>query len=113
MTTVMITEISVKPTTHGFRRCVASEIAPNNGMDRTTSTEETLLAIAAIVFEAPTSLTSHTAKKSVAMFIEKMVFEKSYSAQLNLSRNGARFVTTISPGPARMAGASIVCVILM
>jgi hypothetical protein len=46
-------------------------------MDSTTSTDETLLATAAIVFDAPTSFTSHTAKKRVAMFIEKIVFEKS------------------------------------
>ena len=70
----------------------------------TTSNEETLLATAAIVLEAPTSWTSHTAKKSVAMFIEKIVLEKSYNAQLNLSRNGARVV---------IAGASMVSVILM
>jgi hypothetical protein len=56
---------------------VASEIAPKRGMENTTSNEEMLLATAAIVFEAPTSFTSHTAKNSVAMFIEKIVFEKS------------------------------------
>jgi hypothetical protein len=56
-----------------------------------------LLATAAIVFDAPTSLTSHTAKKSVAMFIEKIVLEKSYRAQLHRSRAGARLVAMISP----------------
>jgi hypothetical protein len=30
-----------------------------------------------MVFDAPTSFTSHTAKNSVAMFMEKMVLEKS------------------------------------
>ena len=73
----MPTAISVKPTTHGLRRWVASEIAPKIGMERTTRTDEMLLATAAIVFDAPMSSTSHTAKNRVAMFIEKMVLEKS------------------------------------
>jgi hypothetical protein len=67
----------VNQTTHGLRTCRASEIAPNKGIDSTTRREEMLLATAAIVFEAPTSFTSHTAKNNVAMFMEKIVFEKS------------------------------------
>jgi hypothetical protein len=77
MAAVITTEMIVNPTTHGFLRWVASEMAPKSGMENTTSNEEMLLATAAIVFDAPTSLTSHTAKNSVAMFIEKIVFEKS------------------------------------
>src|SRR4051812_41602985 len=69
---VMITAISVNPTTQALRRWVASEIAPKIGIDNTTSTDEALLASAAIVFDVPISFTSHTAKNKVAMFIEKM-----------------------------------------
>ena len=74
---VIPTARSVKPTTHGLRLCVASEIAPKTGIEMTTSSEDMLLATAAMVFDAPTSSMSHTAKNSVAMFIEKMVLEKS------------------------------------
>jgi hypothetical protein len=77
MRAVIATAISVNQTTQGFLRWVASEIAPKNGIDTTTSADEILLATAAMVFDVPTSLTSHTAKKSVAMFIEKIVLEKS------------------------------------
>jgi hypothetical protein len=90
--------MSVKPTTHGLRRCVASEIAPNKGIDSTTRSDEMLLATAAIVFDAPTSFTSHTAKNSVAMFIEKIVLEKSYNAQLHRSIAGARGAITSPSG---------------
>ena len=92
----MPTARRVNPTTHGFLRWVASEIAPKTGIDSTTSTDEKLLATAAIVFDAPMSSMSHTAKNSVAMFIEKIVFEKSYSAQAQRSRAGAR-VAIMSP----------------
>src|SRR5690349_2313071 len=44
------------------------------------------------------------------MFIEKIVFEKSYSAQLHRSRAGARVVVTISPAPARPTSAGSACV---
>jgi hypothetical protein len=69
--------MSVKPTTQFFLRCVASDMAPNTGTERRTRADETLLATAAIVFEVPISFTSHTAKNKVAMFIEKIVLEKS------------------------------------
>src|SRR5688572_9979182 len=74
---VIATDMSVNPTTHDFLRCVASEIAPNKGIDSTINSEEMLLATAATVFDEPRSFTSQTPKKSVTMFIEKIVFEKS------------------------------------
>src|SRR5919201_1063142 len=73
---------SVNPTTQRLRRRRASEIAPRKGIETTTSALANALADAYSVFDEPRSLTSHTAKYSVAMFIEKMVFAKSYSAQL-------------------------------
>ncbi len=54
------------------------------------------LATASVVFDTPRSLTSQTAKYRVATFIEKIVFEKSYSAQLMRSMNGARVVAGAS-----------------
>jgi hypothetical protein len=67
----------VKPTTHGFRRWVASEIAPKTGIDTTTSAEAIPFTVAYSVLECPRSPTSHAAKYSVAIFIENTVFAKS------------------------------------
>src|SRR5829696_4031168 len=86
----------VNPITHGFRRPDTSEIAPNTGIDKATSADATAFAIPTIVFVAPRSVTNHTVKYNVAMFIEKMVLAKSYIAQLHRSRRGAR-VARISP----------------
>ena len=85
----------VNPTTHGFRRRRASEIAPSRGTERTTSSDEIPLPSAYTVLEAPRSAMIQTEKYSVATFIEKMVFAKSYSAQLARSRRGARADTRI------------------
>src|SRR5678816_503003 len=90
-------ERTVKPTTQGFRRRRTSEIAPRNGIDTTTSADAIAAAAASIVFDTPRSLTSHTVKYSVATFIEKIVFEKSYNAQLMRSINGARTTGRTSP----------------
>src|SRR6188472_3035206 len=79
----------VKPTTHRLRVPRASEIAPSTGTLSTTSTAAIPLATAYSVLDAPRSATSHTEKYSVATFIEKMVFAKSYSAQLTRARRGA------------------------
>jgi hypothetical protein len=68
---------TVNHTTYDLCLWVATEIAPNNGIDTTTSADEMLLPSATIVFDACRSETSHTAKYSVAMFMEKMVFAKS------------------------------------
>ncbi len=67
----------MNPTTHGLRRRRASESAPRKGIEITTSTDAIALAPATVMFDAPRSLTSHTAKYSEATFIEKIVFEKS------------------------------------
>src|SRR5581483_10007495 len=91
------TDNSVKPTTHGFLRRRESESAPKNGIEITTRIDATAFATALVVFDAPRSLTSHTVKYNDAMFIEKMVFAKSYSAQLNRSNAGARSTGRISP----------------
>src|SRR6476469_10002171 len=94
-------ERRVNPITQGFRLRRESDSAPRKGIERKTSTDATAFANASIVFETPRSLTSHTAKYSVATFIEKMVFAKSYSAQLNRSRAGARTTGRISPSGRR------------
>ena len=80
----------VNPTTHGLRRRRASDNAPRNGTESTTRIEEMSLPIAYKVLDAPRSLINQTEKYSVATFIEKMVFAKSYRAQLARSRHGAR-----------------------
>jgi len=64
---------------------------------RQSCAEANALAAACIVFETPRSLTSHTVKYSVATFIEKIVFEKSYNAQLMRSIIGARTTGRTSP----------------
>jgi hypothetical protein len=46
---------------------------------------------------------SHTEKYSVATFIEKMVFAKSYSAQLARSIAGARVAAVVAECVADMA----------
>ena len=48
------------------------------------------LPTAYTVFDARKSAMSQTEKYNVATFIEKMVFAKSYRAQLARSRSGAR-----------------------
>src|SRR5215203_7149634 len=83
-------EAMVKPTTHGFRRRRASDTAPSTGTESTTRMDERPLPTAYTVFEARRSAMSQTEKYSVATFIEKMVFAKSYRAQLARSRTGAR-----------------------
>jgi hypothetical protein len=52
--------------------------------------DEMPLPTAYTVFEAWRSAMSQTEKYNVATFIEKMVFAKSYRAQLARSRTGAR-----------------------
>src|SRR5215208_3371464 len=83
-------EAMVKPTTQGLRRRRASDTAPSTGTDSTTRMDEMPLPTAYTVFEACRSAINQTEKYSVATFIEKMVFAKSYSAQLARSRTGAR-----------------------
>jgi hypothetical protein len=53
---------TVNQTTQGFRRCVASDIAPNSGIETAIKADEIPLPRATIVFDAPRSDTSHTAK---------------------------------------------------
>src|SRR5215203_2379142 len=83
-------EAMVKPTTHGLRRLRASDTAPSTGTDNTTRMDEMPLPTAYTVFEALRSAINQTEKYNVATFMEKMVFAKSYRAQLARSRNGAR-----------------------
>src|SRR5215208_4865530 len=83
-------EAMVNPTTHGLRRRRASDTAPSTGTASTTRMDEMPLPTAYTVFEACRSAINQTEKYSVATFIEKMVFAKSYSAQLARSRIGAR-----------------------
>src|SRR5512143_529749 len=74
MTTVARQAMMVNQTTHGFRRRVASEIAPSTGIDTATRSEEIPLPTATgVFFPTPRSDTSQTAKYNVAMFIEKIV----------------------------------------
>jgi hypothetical protein len=54
--------------------------------------DEMPLPTAYTVFDACRSSMSQTEKYSVATFIEKMVFAKSYKAQLARSRSGARSI---------------------
>ena len=79
-------DTTVKPMTHGLRTCRASEMAPSSGTDSTTSTEASADAMASRVLDWWRSSTNHTAKYSVATFMEKIVFAKSYRAQLPRSR---------------------------
>src|SRR6476659_3954620 len=83
-------EARVNPTIHGLRRRRASETAPSTGTDRTIRMDETPFPTAYTVFDACRSAINQTEKYSVATFIEKMVFAKSYSAQLARSTRGAR-----------------------
>ena len=61
-------------------------MAPSSGTDSTTSTDASAEAMASRVLDWCRSSTNHTAKYSVATFMEKIVFAKSYSAQLPRSR---------------------------
>src|SRR5262245_9184025 len=90
-------ERSVNPTTQALRRLRPSDNAPSTGIESNTSAEAIALAVASIVLETPRSVTSHTAKYNVAMFMEKMVLAKSYNAQLHRSTRGARSIARISP----------------
>src|SRR5438046_1821284 len=90
-------EATVNPTTHDFRRRLASEIAPRIGNARRTRVLAMALATPYAMFDVPRSHTSQTAKYSVATFMEKIVFAKSYRAQLHRSRAGARAGTRASP----------------
>src|SRR5687768_1256071 len=98
-------EAMVKPTTQGFRRRRASDTAPSTGIDSMTRMDEMTLPTAYTVFDARRSSMSQTEKYSVATFIEKMVFAKSYKAQLARSRRGARSVvgavTIVQRGASR------------
>src|SRR5438105_2513383 len=87
----------VNPTTHGLRRRRASEMAPSTGIAMTIKIDAAAFAIAYTRSVEPRSLTIQTEKYSVATFIEKIVFEKSYSAQLHRSTAGARTTGRISP----------------
>src|SRR5665213_3278620 len=98
MAAVETTATSVNPTTHGFRRLVTSDIAPSTGIEIMTRIDAIPFPSATSVLEPRRSETIHTAKYSVAIFIEKIVFAKSYSAQLQRSRAGAITFTRGSPG---------------
>ena len=80
----------MNPTTHGLRRRRASETAPSTGTDNDERMDEMPFPTAYTVFDACRSAINQTEKYSVATFIEKMVFAKSYRAQLARSRTGAR-----------------------
>jgi hypothetical protein len=51
MTTRAAHAVIVKPTTHGFRLWVASEIAPKRGIETTTSADAIPLTVAYSVLE--------------------------------------------------------------
>ena len=57
------------------------------------------------VLVPPRSLTNHTVKNSVVMFIEKTVFAKSYHAHDQRSRAGTWAVGRISPSGRSTGGA--------
>src|SRR5687768_2626817 len=98
MAAVATQDAMVNHTTHGLRLRRASETAPSSGTDAAMSSEEIDAAHMVALLEAPRSTTSHDAKYNDAMFIDQMVFAKSYVAQLQRSRAGARSVTTIASG---------------
>src|SRR5665213_1494906 len=103
MAAVETTATSVNPTTHGFRRLVTSDIAPSTGIEIMTRIDAIPFPSATSVLEPRRSETIHTAKYSVAIFIEKIVFAKSYSAQLQRSRAGAITFTRGRPGASLSA----------
>src|SRR5687768_14155082 len=82
MAAVAAQAMMVNPTTHGFRRCRASEIGPKIGIDTRMSSDEIAVPMDIAMLDAPSTSTSQTAKNSVAMFIDQTVFAKSYIAQL-------------------------------
>src|SRR5258706_6551611 len=65
--------IEVKPTTHGFRRCVSSEIAPKTGIETTTRADAIPFTTAYRPFAWPRSATTHAAKQTVAILIHDTV----------------------------------------
>jgi hypothetical protein len=69
-------------------------MAPNTGIEKAIKADEIPLPKATIVFDAWRSETNQTAKYNVAIFIEKIVFAKSYSAQLQRSLVGALVAMT-------------------
>src|SRR4030095_6918463 len=95
----------------GFRRRRASDSAPSTGIERTTRIDAIAFSVAYRVLVEPRSSTSQAAKYSDATFMEKIVFEKSYSAQLSRSTIGARTTGRISPPAMIRGGACSTCVI--
>src|SRR5665647_3934432 len=108
---VAIHDAIVNQRTHGLWRLVVSEIAPNIGIETITSAETSDFAIVKRVIETPMSLTIHAARKRVPIFIENIVLEKSYIAQLRRSRSRA-VSTAVSPasGTAVVIGSANVVI---
>ena len=102
---VAMHEAMVNHTTHGLWRPVVSEIAPKTGIDRITSAETRDFAIANRVLETPRSATIHADRKSVPIFIENIVLEKSYITQLHRSRAGAS--ATVAEAAAAIVTGSV------
>ncbi|MDE3052293.1 MAG: hypothetical protein KGJ70_00300 [Gemmatimonadota bacterium] len=100
MTTQQTQHTTVNQTTHGLRRRRASETAPSTGMTAMTRSAASALAAPYIMLDAPRSLTSRAEKYSVATFIEKVAFAKSYEAQLQRSSAEARSGTRSTDGTA-------------
>src|SRR4029079_13658073 len=75
--TVAAHDMIVNATTQGFRRWVASEIAPKNGIEITTMMDAIPLTVANSVFHRLKSSTIHATKNRVIMFIENTVLAKS------------------------------------
>src|SRR3954451_17764244 len=90
MAAVATHEITVNHTTHGLRRRVASEMAPSNGTEIAMMIDEIDVAQEYAALDAPRSTTNQVARYSDTTFIDQMVLEKSYSAQLHRSRAVAR-----------------------
>ena len=84
-------------------------MAPRTGIESTTIADAIALATAYTRSVDPRSLTIQTEKYSVATFIEKIVFEKSYSAQLHRSSAGARTTGRTSPSGSTMGIACCGC----
>src|SRR5688500_12518870 len=111
MSAVATQEMIVNPTTHGFLRCRASDIAPKIGIETRIRSEEIAVPMDIARLDAPSTSMSQTAKNSVATFIDQTVFAKSYIAQLTRSRKGARATGRISPAGVVRGGAWVTCAI--
>src|ERR1051325_4785646 len=93
-------ERTVNQTTHGFLRRRASEMAPRIGTLAAMMMEEIDVAQEYTAFDAPRSTINQVARYSDTTFIDQIVFEKSYSAQLQRSSVEARRAGPRSSSPS-------------